>query len=191
MKAIRATQSESWHTSFERENVHNSSRCSMKLPGRRGLPGTPAICIRVPRSELLYSHSLLRFLQVFSHLVVKCFMPAPSSLGMSRTTPFSNKRSNAASALVTSRSGSTLQGSPSNSTNSSTVMAQAPPSPGSGWNRTFFFSGNSPGRAFDSRISPYWTVSLDLLGLESSQTQHLQISNAVALHQLHLLMPWT
>ena len=113
MKAIRATQSESWHTSFERENVHNSSRCSMKLPGRRGLPGTPAICIRVPRSELLYSHSLLRFLQVFSHLVVKCFMPAPSSLGMSRTTPFSNKRSNAASVLVTSRSGSTLQGCPS------------------------------------------------------------------------------
>ena len=43
-------------------------------------------------------------------------------------------------------------------------MAQAPPSPGSGWNRTFFFSGDSPRRAFDSRISPYLTLSLDFLG---------------------------
>ena len=129
----------------------------MKLPGQRDLPGTPPTCIRVLRSELCTPHSLLCFLQA-SHLVVRCSMPAPSSLGMSRTTPFSSKRSNAASVAVVSRSGSTLQCSPSyiapwpcssdqwSSTNSSTVIAHAPPSPDSDENRTFFLSGDSPRR---------------------------------------------
>ena len=67
-----------------------------------------------PTKRTLYSHSLLRFLQVFSHLVLSCFMPAPSAHGISRTTPFSSKRSSAASVLITCRSGPTLQWSSSN-----------------------------------------------------------------------------
>ena len=145
MKSISAIQSESWHTTFARENGHNAS-------------------------------SAFGFRQVCSHLVVGCFMPAPSSLGMSRTTPYSSWRSNAASVAVVSRSGSTLRCSPSyiaplpcssdqwSSTHSSNVIAHAPPSPDSDENRTFSLSRDSPGRAFDSRISPYLTVPLDLLG---------------------------
>ena len=63
-----------------------------------------------------------------------------------------------AGVAVVSRSGSTLQCSPSyiapwpcssdqwSSTNSSTVIAHAPPSPDSDENRAFFLSGDSPGR---------------------------------------------
>ena len=51
MVSIRAIQSENRHTTLERENVQ-FVQCSTKLPRRTGLPGTPAICFHVPRSEL-------------------------------------------------------------------------------------------------------------------------------------------
>ena len=127
-----------------------------------------------PAKRTLNSNSLSPFLQHFSHLVVKCFMPAPSPRWMSRTAPFANRRSNAASAAAVSTSGSTLLWSPSNSspwplssyqhssTCASIVIAHAPPSPGSDENR--ILSSESPRGAFNSRISLCLTVSLHLLG---------------------------
>ena len=72
---------------YEAPGANRSSRNSCHLYSRR-------------TKRTLYSHSLLRFLQVFSHLVVRCFIPAPSALGIWRTTSFSSKRSSVDSIQV-------------------------------------------------------------------------------------------
>ena len=65
MKGICAIQSEGWHTLLERENVHNSTSSVRSSRGEEVFPEHLPLCIRVPPSATLYSHSLLRLLQVF------------------------------------------------------------------------------------------------------------------------------
>ena len=126
-----------------------------------------------PTKRTLYPQSLLRFLQGFLQSGAQLFHASTfSSWNVALNFIFQQ-------AIQCSFSVDSVQGlvppcngvpanicpwpcssDQSSSTKCSTVTAAAPPFPESGKNRTFFLSGDSPGRAFDSRVSPYLTVFL-------------------------------